>query len=119
MVDLVPGSVRINVAEFLAALITCETFTPFARNKYTTITIDNTSAKSWLALARFPKHPFDRCAQGVHLHMLRNNMKLRTAWVPSDDNKLADRFSRGLFSSSTSGHLVHGMEMLRVRLTHV
>ena len=115
MVDLVPGSVRINEAEFLAALITCETFTPFARNKYTTIKIDNTSAKSWLDSARCPKHPFDRCAQGVHLHMLRNNMKLRTAWVPSDDKTLADRFSRELFSSSTSGHLVHGLRMLKVR----
>ena len=58
MVDLVPGSVRINVAEFLAALITCETFTPFAGNKYTTIKIDNTSAKSWLDSARCPKYPF-------------------------------------------------------------
>ena len=99
MVDLAPDCVRINVAEFLAALITCETFSSFAENKFTTIKIDNITAKSWLDSARCPKFPFDRCAQGLHLHMLKNNMKLRTSWVPSGANKLADTFSRRIFST--------------------
>ena len=115
MTDLVPGSVRINVAEFLAALITCETFASFCVKKSTTIEVDNKSAKSWLDSARCPKFPFDRCAQGVHLHMLKNNMRLRTSWVPSEINKFADKVSRVNLSMNTSGHLIHGIRMLKVR----
>ena len=115
MSDLVPGSVRINVAEFLAALITCETFSSFCAKKCTTLEIDNRSAISWLNSARCPKYPFDRCAQGVHLHMLKNDMKLVTSWVPSEVNKLADTFSRKLFSMKVTGHCVAGVRLLKVR----
>ena len=62
MVDLKPGNIQINVAEFLAALITCETFAEYCHGKITTIEIDNISAKAWLDLARCPIHPYDRCA---------------------------------------------------------
>ena len=44
--NLLPGSIAINVAEFLAALITCETFADLCTGKITTIGIDNVSAKS-------------------------------------------------------------------------
>ena len=44
--DLHPGSVKITVAEFLAILITCETFAGFCRNMITTLETDNTSAKA-------------------------------------------------------------------------
>ena len=46
MDNLLPGCIAINVAEFLAALITCETFAEFCCGKITTIEIDNVSAKS-------------------------------------------------------------------------
>ena len=46
MEDLKPGAIAINVAEFIAALITCETFAEFCSGKITTIEIDNVSAKS-------------------------------------------------------------------------
>ena len=115
MSDLVPGSVKINAAEFLAALITCETFSPFCTKKCTTLEIDNRSAIAWLGSARCPKYPFDRCAQGVHLHMLKNDMKLATSWVPSEGNKLADTFSRKLFPMKVTGHCVDGVRLLKVR----
>ena len=46
MEDLTPGAPAINVAEFIAALITCETFAEFCNGKITTIEIDNVAAKS-------------------------------------------------------------------------
>ena len=46
MVALTMGNIKINVAEFLALLITCETFTPFCTGKITDIETDNISAKS-------------------------------------------------------------------------
>ena len=110
-----PGAVEINVAEFLAALITCETFSPFCSKKFTTVELDSRVAKSWLDTARCPKHPFDRCAQGVHWHLLKNSIKLRTAWVPSGDNGLADIFSRYMFSANPSGHIVCGCRMLKIK----
>ena len=57
--DLAPGSVKINVAEFLAALVTCETFSTLCSQKFTTLEIDNVSAKAWLDSARCP---FRRCS---------------------------------------------------------
>ena len=110
-----PGAVKINVAEFLAALITCETFAAFCSKKFTTIEIDSRVAKSWLDTARCPKYPFDRCAQGVHLHLIKNSIKLRTAWVPSGDNDLADKFSRYRFSANPSGHMVGECRMLKIK----
>ena len=115
MGELVPGSVGINVAEFLAALITCETFSPFCLRKITTIEIDNRAAISWLDSARCPRYPFDRCAQGLHLYMLKGNMKIQTSWVPSEDNRIADTFSREFFSMSPKGHRVEGKHMLKVK----
>ena len=44
--SLTSGSVKINVAEFLAILITCETFTSFCAGKMTTIETDNVSAET-------------------------------------------------------------------------
>ena len=94
MEDLTPGSPLINVAEFIAALITCETFAEFCSGKITTIEIDNVAAKSWLDSARCPKYPFDRCAQGLHLYMVKRSMKVRSTWIPSRDNRIADLCSR-------------------------
>ena len=65
----------INVAEFLAILITCETFTSFCAGKMTTIETDHISAETWFNKARCPIFPFDRCAQGWHLYILKHSMK--------------------------------------------
>ena len=43
--QLRPGFVNINVAEFLAALITCETFVAHCRGTLTWLSVDNYSAK--------------------------------------------------------------------------
>ena len=45
--DLCPGYVKINVAEFLALLITRETFTPFCEGKITSLWVYNVSARAW------------------------------------------------------------------------
>ena len=45
MTELCPGSVRINIAEFLAALITCETFADHCAGLYSTLAVDNTAAR--------------------------------------------------------------------------
>ena len=45
--DLRQGHVKICVAEFLAALITLETFADRCSGKFTTIEMDNTVAKQW------------------------------------------------------------------------
>ena len=45
MAELHPGSVRINIAEFLAALITCETFADHCAGMYSTLALDNTAAR--------------------------------------------------------------------------
>ena len=44
MKALTPGMVKINVAEFLAALITCETFSSHCFNKFTRLVMDNKAA---------------------------------------------------------------------------
>ena len=114
---LQPGRVKINVAEFLAALITCETFSSFCLNKFTNLGIDNRAAVAWINAARCPVHPFDRCAQGVHLHLLQCSMKIKAQWIPSSTNNLADEFSRHLFSRRRTGHIVANKYMLRIRPT--
>ena len=90
MPSLTVGSVKINVAEFLALLITCETFTSFCKGKYTTIVTDNISDKSWVNKARCPHFPFDRCAQGLHLYMKYNGMNRFTPTknIPQINNYL-------------------------------
>ena len=55
---------------------------------------DNIAAKSWLNSARCPRHPFDRCAQGVHLYMVKNATKVRSTWIPSGNNTFVDICSR-------------------------
>ena len=75
---LVPGRITICVAEFLAALITIETFASECSGKITCLDLDNTTARAWFDSARCPRFPFDRCAQGTHLHMLDVNMKVKT-----------------------------------------
>ena len=105
----------INVAEFVASLITCETFAPFCNKMITGLQLDNFAAKSWLDSARCPTFPFDRCAQGTHLHMLQCSMKIKTEWVPSAANALPDFFSRRLLSRTDKGHMVFGYRMLKVK----
>ena len=46
MPELHPGSAKINVAEFIAALITCETFADFCAGKITVIQVGNITAKA-------------------------------------------------------------------------
>ena len=115
MVDLSDGRVKINEAEFLALLITCETFTAFCAGKLTFLELDNTSARAWFERARCPRFPFDRCAQGTHLHMLKQSMKVRTRWIPSAANTLADKGSRKRLPSNPLGTMVAGVRLLKVR----
>ena len=100
-----PGAAEINVAEFLAALITLETFTEFCKGSITTLEIDNTTAKTWIDTARCTKAPLDRCAQGIHLHILNKNMKVKTSWIPSARNVVADICSRQHFPWHAAGHI--------------
>ena len=101
--------------EFLAALITCETFAPFCKGQITELSLDNFSAKVWLDTSRCPRFPYDRCAQGLHILMLSNSMKIQTRWVPSEENTLPDYFSRSFCSRQAAGHVVSGHRMLKVK----
>ena len=111
---LQPGLVRINVAEFLAAHITSETFNTFCLRKFTRLAIDNRAAVAWMNAARCPVHPFDRCALGVNLLWLEGSQKLRAEWIPLSMNNLGDQFSRHHFSRRKAGHVVADTRMLRV-----
>ena len=104
----------INEAEFLAALITCETFSEFCAHKLTDLEIDSKVAKAWLDSSRCPRHPFDRYAQATHLYMIKRTMKIRTSWVSSGDNSLADICSREIFSANSSGHLIKGVKLRKI-----
>ena len=115
MDDLVQGRVRIHVAEFLAALITFETFAPYCENAITTLSLDNSAAKAWLDAARCTRYPFDRCAQGIHLFMMGCNMKVSAKQIPSEENTLADILSREKFSGEASGHMVANFRLRKVR----
>ena len=106
---------KINAAEFLAALITCETFSRFCVGCITKLSLDNVTAKAWLDSARCPRYPFDRCAQSTHLFMIKSTMKIKTLWVPSHMNKLADICSRKPFSRNSLGHIITGVKLMRVR----
>ena len=112
---LSPDWMQINVAEYIALLITCETFAEFCRGKVTDCELDNTFAQSWFLAARCPKSPFDRCGQGLHLYMLERGMKVRTRWVPSASNTIADVCSRIKFSSTTAGNRIGGILMRKVK----
>ena len=112
---LKPGSVQINKAEFLAALITCDTFADHCSDKLTELALDNYVAKSWFDSARCPIFPFDRYAQGLHLYMLHQSMKVQTYWIASAENKLADACSRQRFERGGSPHVVANTRLRQVR----
>ena len=115
MMSLSKETLHINAAEFLAALITIETFVEYCKEKITILGIDNTSAKAWLDSARCPKAPYDRCAQSTHMFMIKQRMKIRTQWVSSVDNTLADQCSRKYLSKSRKGHhIISGVHLLKV-----
>ena len=99
----------------MAALITCETFADHCGSLITYLDIDNTSARAWLDKARCPKFPFDRCGQGTHLFMLEKNMKIKTNWLCSSANYLADRCSREPFPMREAGHDLGGVRLRRVK----
>ena len=44
--ELEAGDVKINIAKYIAALITCETFADFCAGKITVIQLDNITAKA-------------------------------------------------------------------------
>ena len=77
-VQLSVRNVKINVAEFLALLITCETFAEYCSNKIC-FKFDNTVEKTWFDAAWCPTFPFDRCAQDTHLYMMECAMKISTS----------------------------------------
>ena len=110
-----PRHIKINVAEFVAALITCETFSQFCVGRITVFHFDNVTAEAWLDSSRCPRARFDRCAQGTHLYMIKMTMKIRTRWVPSRENVHADICSGKRFSGRSSGHIIAGVKLLRVR----
>ena len=116
MPSLRPGVTEINVAEFIAALITCETFTDFCKGRLTTLKLDNTTAKTWIDTARCTGAPFDRCAQGIHLYLLKRNMKVITSWVSSADNVVADACSRHNFPRRAvrHEHVIEGNRFRRI-----
>ena len=112
---LKPGNVKINRAEFVAALITCETFANDCAGRYTTLDLDNYTAKAWIDSAGCPGFPFDRCAQGVHLYMLEQGVKIRTKWIPTAANSLADTCSRRTFRTQHAGHSIEGNQLRKVK----
>ena len=113
MPELTPGCVKINIAEFIAALITCETYAEHCAGKITSLEIDNITAKAWFDAARCPKAPYDSCAQGSHMHRLGMDMKIKTSWIPSAQNAIADIFSRVPFKIGQS-HIVAGRRYIRI-----
>ena len=106
---------KISVAEFLAALISIETFVEDCAGMLTYLELDNTTAHAWFQSARCPRYPFDRCAQGAHLHMLKANMKVRTRWIPSEENKIADKCSRLNFFKIKPNQKICGLRLWKVK----
>ena len=112
---LTPSNVKIGVAEFLAALITCETFSGFCSGKYTHLEVDNTTARAWFNAARCSVYPFDRCSQGLHMYMLNISMKIKVEWISSGENSLADKFSRRLFPRLPLVYMITGVRYRAVK----
>ena len=110
-----PGSVKINTAEFLAALITCETFASYCKGTYTSLSLDNFTAKCWFEAARCPIFPFDRCAQGTHLHLLEMSIKIKTRWIPTEENLHADICSRTPLKARGPVHRIAGLRFHKVK----
>ena len=115
MLRLMPGAVQINVAEFLAALITCETFAPYCRATCTLLSVDSKAAKYWIDNARCSIYPFDRCAQGTHLLLLKESIKIRSRWIASDSNAPADVCSRRRITMKCPRHFIAGLWLRKVR----
>ena len=114
-IDPCSGHSGINTAEFLAALITCESFASYCSGYITSFSLDNSAAKSWLDRARCTRFPYDRCAQGTHLYMLEMNMKVRAYWISSGENEVADVLSRRRFPMTSSGCSVKSFILRKVR----
>ena len=112
---LTPGNVKINRAEFLAALITCETFARYCTGKLTKMALDNQTARSWFDAARCPVFPFDKYAQGTHMYMIELSMKVWTCWISTAMNKLADTVSRRTFMMSNSTHMIAKTHLRKVK----
>ena len=106
---------NINAAEFLASLITCETFAKFCTRSLSTIEVDNSSTKVWLSTSRCTRYPLDRCAQSTHLYMLEQSIKVKAVWIPSEENVIPDLCSRVHFSRRSTGHLIAGARFVKVR----
>ena len=105
---------HINVAEYVALLLTCETFAEWCQGKFTYCELDNVSAQSWFEAAPCPIYPIDRLGHGAHLLML-DRMKVRTRWVPSAANHVADLCSRRHFSMARGGHSIAGLRWRKVK----
>ena len=103
--ELKTGKVHIIIAEFIAALVTCETFANFCASRVTTLELDNFTVKAWLDTALCTRAPYDRCAQGIHLYILKRNKKVKTARIPSAENLLTDTCSRKTFPWHSTGHM--------------
>ena len=116
MPKLHPGNAKINVLEFIAALITCEKYAHHCKGRITTLEIDNITEKAWLDSARCTRTPYDRCAQGSHMHRLEMNIKIKTSWITSAQNMVADACSRHPFTFQEQGqhHLVAGSRLRRI-----
>ena len=94
---------NIHVAEYIAVLITCETFARQCAGLLTYLDIDNKAARAWFDKARCPRFPVDRCGQGAHLFMLEKGMKVKTNWIASSANAVADKCSRKAFPMKAAG----------------
>ena len=114
MLNLDEVNIHINVAEFVEALITCETFAQFFKSKMRTLEINNVSVKAWLDRARSPRHLFYRCAQSTHLHMLSKKKKIQKEWVPSNANVQADQCSRRHYPRRRTGHVISGSRFKKI-----
>ena len=115
MPGISPGEVKISVAQFLAAPITIETFVEECAGMLTYLELDNITAYAWFQSARYPRYPFGRCAQGAHLQMLRANMKVRTRWIPSGENKIADGCSRASLFNTKPNQKICGLLLFKVK----
>ena len=80
----------------------------------TYLELDNITAHAWFQSARYPRYPFDRFAQGVHLHMLKAGMKVRNRWIPSGENKIADGCSRASLFNTKPNQKICGLGYSRL-----
>ena len=103
---LKPGSVKINVAELVAALITHETFAGHLSGSLVHHYVDNSAVVAWVEKSRCPVRPFDRLCQRVALMRVALDVKVWSSWIPSKKNELADTASRARCKSIKVGSLI-------------